>query len=278
MQIPLLQCPLLRIPENHVLGPCQKLGKSTILAEIFTIEFPMNPFGLLFRNDLTRFKITSSRDRNRIARFGALRLGIPPTPDRGPNPPISRKRGFRGPKTPFPLALTEAGKREFSVKNPHSLCVPLKIKGDFCQKTPMSGRGEKGVLGPRNPLCQAVLHGVPLTGWQLFRWERVLLTLWIKGLSTWKSEVKLSPPSGAPPEELYDVFQEIGIRAPVWGRGNPKLRLRSSPLGPRPRSFACHGKVVPTCSMLFSPSRCQFLLLTSSSSSFEVFRNETCPM
>ena len=48
----------------------------------------------------------------------------------------------------------------------------------------------------------AVLDGVPPTGLQLLRSERVLLTRWF--WSTWQSEVKLSPPRG-PPEELYEI-------------------------------------------------------------------------
>ena len=39
--------------------------------------------------------------------------------------PICWKRGFWGPKTPFPLALTKAGKGSFRSKAPHFLYVPL---------------------------------------------------------------------------------------------------------------------------------------------------------
>ena len=51
---------------------------------------------------------------------------------------------------------------------------------------------------------QAVLHGVPLTGLQVLRSDKVLLTLWKKGLEHLEKWSKLIAPSGAPPEEIYD--------------------------------------------------------------------------
>ena len=102
-------------------------------------------------------------------------LGIPLTPGRARNP-ISWKRGFRGPKTQFPVALKKAGKRSFRSKNPHFPCVPLqKKKGFFLTENSLcQNEGKRGVLGPRNPL-----------------------------------------------------FQEIGFRSLVWGRGNPSPGLQS---------------------------------------------------
>ena len=55
-----------------------------------------------------------------------------------------------------------------------------------------------------NTETQAVLDGVPPTGLQLLRRERVLLMLWIKGLEHLQNWSKVVVPSGAPPEELYE--------------------------------------------------------------------------
>ena len=55
---------------------------------------------------------------------------------------------------------------------------------------------------------QAVLDGVPPTGLQLLRWERVLLMLWIKGLEHLKSEVMLSPPRVRPLKNSMRKYYE----------------------------------------------------------------------
>ena len=52
--------------------------------------------------------------------------------------------------------------------------------------------------GRNRSKIQAALDGVPLTGLQLLRWERVLLTLWLKGLEHSEKWSKVVAPSGPP--------------------------------------------------------------------------------
>ena len=79
---------------------------------------------------------------------------------------------------------------------------------------------------------QAVLDGVPPTGLQLLRWERVLLMLWIKGLSTSKSEVKLSPPRGRPLKNSMSDSWDGGRK--LFSVGVVHVRFCPPPHFPRP--------------------------------------------
>ena len=67
-------------------------------------------------------------------------------------------------------------------------------------------------------MCQAVLHGVPLTGRQLLRQKRVILALKRRVRGAWQSGVKLFVvvPSGLPPKHLITVK-----------KGNPKMQRGS---------------------------------------------------
>ena len=56
---------------------------------------------------------------------------------------------------------------------------------------------------------QAVLDGVPPTGLQLLRRERVLLMLWIKGPEHLEKWSKIVAHSGAPPEDPYEKWSSI---------------------------------------------------------------------
>ena len=76
-----------------------------------------------------------------------------------------------------------------------------------------------------------MLHEVPPTGLQLLRSERVLLTLWIKGLEHLEKWSKAVAPSGVPPEELYDHLKgsvpPIGPTPSTAGTFGRKFRKNS---------------------------------------------------
>ena len=73
-----------------------------------------------------------------------------PRSQTGPRTPIFWKRGFRGPKTPFPSALTRAGKGSFRSKIPISAVFLCRKKRDFGQKTPFSKtRGDGSFWTPK---------------------------------------------------------------------------------------------------------------------------------
>ena len=116
-----------------------------------------------------------------------------------PHPQIAWERSTETLKPPSPcictsiLNVTQAG---CCLPQPLDVIAVGELQGiklSFLAASVVFGFGYRW---RKNAIIQAVLDGVPPTGLQLLRWERVLLTLWIKGLEHLRSEVKLSPPRG----------------------------------------------------------------------------------
>ena len=77
-------------------------------------------------------------------------VGLPPTPDRAPNPHFLEKR-VSGSKNPhFPSPSHDLEKGSFPSKNPHFPCVPLVEKRDFLTENSLfQAEGKWGFLDPK---------------------------------------------------------------------------------------------------------------------------------
>ena len=86
-------------------------------------------------------------------------VGIPPTPDRGPNPHFLEKRvsGSKNPHFPSPLQRLEKG--VFGPKIPIFYVFPCRKKGICSQKTPFSTTRGNGSFRTPKPSIRAPVWG-----------------------------------------------------------------------------------------------------------------------
>ena len=119
-------------------------------SQIFVLQFPGKMAAKIFTKNPRHFPRCTKLSFFTAATLGASgpSVGIPPTPDRAPNPHFLEKRapGSKNPHFPSPSHDLEKG--VFCQKSPVSLCSLVEKRGFFDRKLPFPDRGEMGVFGP----------------------------------------------------------------------------------------------------------------------------------